>query len=363
MAAGAGLGKLADGEVAGGGWAAATALLGGAANAAVGVAAVAWEAICSCALAKFLVRIWFWFCMDWMICSIPEVGRSSRILSIRRGAATTSMVRQPSFWTSAASGRSRAPIKASTACLSAASSSRGCRRLASFSASPASSIISFEPLLSCFKEAHASSRTEPAPKRDSSVSLAASQVASSSRPARMLEPVAPISSWHQVILALSVLTSPSWNLCSSSANQSDSTCCLWSYFPMWLTMEFIVGVCFMTLIVSFSFFFFTFLFRAAFYFLLFLFRTAFYFLELLYFFSFTYVLFLVSTRTSNPPPLPPFVSEALFCLCRGTNIYNFWGCIRISRHVPRLFILFNFSSFSQWILYIAGARETQEDTL
>ena len=89
----------------------------------------------------------------------------------------------------------------------------------------------------------------------------------------------------------------------------------------------------------------------------------FYFLELLHFFSFTYVSFLVSTRTSNPPPLPPFFSEALFCLCRGTNIYNFWGCIRISRHVPLFFILFNFSSFSQWILYIAGARETQEDTL
>ena len=48
----AGLGKLA-----GGGWAAATALLGGAANAVVGVAAVVWEAICSCALAKSLVRI------------------------------------------------------------------------------------------------------------------------------------------------------------------------------------------------------------------------------------------------------------------------------------------------------------------
>ena len=181
--------------------------------------------------------------MDWMICSIPEVGRSSRILSIRRAAATTSsMVRQPSFWTSAASGRLRAPRKASTACLSAASSSRGCRRLASFSASPASSIISFEPLFSCFSEAQASSRTEPAPKRDNNVSLAASQVASSSRPARMLLPVAPISSWHQVIFALSVLTSPSWNLCSNSANQSDSTCCLWSYFPMWLTMEFIVGI-------------------------------------------------------------------------------------------------------------------------
>ena len=181
--------------------------------------------------------------MDWMICSIPEVGRSSRILSIRRAAATTSfMVRQPSFWTSAASGRSRAPRKASIACLSSTSSSRGCRRLASFSASPASSIISFEPFFSCFSEAHASSRTEPAPKRDNNVSLAASQVASSSRPARMLEPVAPISSWHQVILALSVLTSPSWNLCSNSANQSDSTCCLWSYFPMWLTMEFIVEI-------------------------------------------------------------------------------------------------------------------------
>ena len=112
-----------------------------------------------------------------------------------------------------------------------------------------------------------------------------------------------------------------------------------------------MSVCFMTLIASFSFS------------LELLFTFYFYFLELLYFVSFTYVLFLVSTRTSNPPPLPPFVIEALLCLCHGTNIYNFWGCIRISRHVPRLFILFNFSSFSQWILYIAGAREAQEDTL
>ena len=111
-------------------------------------------------------------------------------------------------------------------------------------------------------------------------SLAASQVASSSRPARMLLPVAPISSWHQVILALSVLTSPNWNLCSNSANQSESTCCLWSYFPMWLTMEFIVGILlydsdskfffsFLELLFTFYFFFFTFLFRTAFYSLLF----------------------------------------------------------------------------------------------
>ena len=33
----------------------------------------------------------------------------------------------------------------------------------------------------------------------------------------------------------------------------------------------------------------------------------------------------MSTRTSNPPPLPPYFSEALFCLCRGTNIYNSFG--------------------------------------
>ena len=153
-----------------------------------------------------------------MTCSILESGRSSRILSIRRAAVR----------------------KASIACLSAPSSSRGCRRLASFSASPANSTISFEPLLSCLSAAQASSRTEPMPRRDSNVSLAISQDASSSRLARMLDPVEPISSWHQVILALSVLTSPNWNLCSSSANQSDNTCCLWSYFTMWLMMEFIV---------------------------------------------------------------------------------------------------------------------------
>ena len=41
-----GLGKLVGAEAAGGGWEAATALLGGAANAAVGVAAGALEAIC-----------------------------------------------------------------------------------------------------------------------------------------------------------------------------------------------------------------------------------------------------------------------------------------------------------------------------
>ena len=155
-----------------------------------------------------------------------ESGCSLRILSIRRAAATTSsMVRHPSFWTFAAKERLIALTKASMAWRSAASSARGCRRLASFSASPASSTISLELRLSCLRAAQASSLTEPTPRRDSSVSLATSQDASSSRPARMLDPVAPIRSWHQVILALSVLTSPNWNLCSSFANQSDNTCC------------------------------------------------------------------------------------------------------------------------------------------
>ena len=151
------------------------------------------------------------------------------------------MVRPPNFCTSAANGRSRASRNASTACLSAASSSRGCKHLASFSASPANSIISFEPLFNCLSEAQASSLTEPAPKRDSSVSLAASQVAPSSKLARILLPVAPISSWHQVILALSASTCPNWNRCSS-ASQSDSSCCLWSYFHIKLTIEFILKI-------------------------------------------------------------------------------------------------------------------------
>ena len=42
-------------------------------------------------------------------------------------------------------------------------------------------------------------------------------------------------------MCLSFPTSPSWNRCSSSANQSDSTCCRWSYFGILLTIEFIVA--------------------------------------------------------------------------------------------------------------------------
>ena len=58
------------------------------------------------------------------------------------------------------------------------------------------------------------------------------------------------------------------------------------------------------------------------------------------------------------------VSEALFCLCRGTNIYNsFWGASEFQDTYHGFLYFFDFFYFSQWILYIAGARETQEDTL
>ena len=175
----------------------ATVAADGAASAVVGVAAVACDAIFSCALFRSFIRIRIWSCIDKMICSILESGCSPRILSIRRAATTTSsMVRHPSFWTSAARERLIAPKKASMTWLSAASSSRGRRRLTSFSASPASSTISLEPRLSCLRDAQASSLTEPTPRRDSNFSLATSQDASSSRPARMLDPVAPINNWH-----------------------------------------------------------------------------------------------------------------------------------------------------------------------
>ena len=58
------------------------------------------------------------------------------------------------------------------------------------------------------------------------------------------------------------------------------------------------------------------------------------------------------------------VSEALFFLCRGTNIYNsFWGVSEFQDTYHGFVYFLTFFYFSQWILYMAGARETQEDTL
>ena len=56
------------------------------------------------------------------------------------------------------------------------------------------------------------------------------------------------------------------------------------------------------------------------------------------------------------------VSEALFCLCRGTNIITLLGCDRISGHIPRLFISLYFSFLSLWILILL-VREKHRKTL
>ena len=56
--------------------------------------------------------------------------------------------------------------------------------------------------------------------------------------------------------------------------------------------------------------------------LLFTFSSQNYFL--LFTFSFTYVLFLVSTRTSNPPPLPPLLVR-LFSVCAVVPIFITFG--------------------------------------
>ena len=106
-------------------------------------------------------------------------------------------------------------------------------------------------------------------------------------------------------------------------------------------------------------------FRTAFYFILFFSELlfTFYFLELLYFFSFTYVLFLVSTRTRNPPYLPPFVSEAPFCLCRDTNIYNsFWGASEFQDTYHGFIYFLTFSIFLSGF-FILLVREKHRKTL
>ena len=118
---------------------------------------------------------------------------------------TSSIVLCPNFWTSAAKVRSRAPKKASTAWRSDASSSRGWSLLASFSALPVSSTMSLDPFFRFLSAAQASSLTDPMPRRVSRASFVSSQVASSSKLKRMLEPVAPMRSWHQVILLVSSL--------------------------------------------------------------------------------------------------------------------------------------------------------------
>ena len=85
----------------------------------------------------------------------------------------------------------------------------GVESLGEFFASPASSTMSLDPFLKFLSAAQASSLTDPTSRRVSRASFASSQVASLSKLERMPEPVAPMRSWHQVILWVSSPTSPS----------------------------------------------------------------------------------------------------------------------------------------------------------
>ena len=58
------------------------------------------------------------------------------------------------------------------------------------------------------------------------------------------------------------------------------------------------------------------------------------------------------TRTSNPLLVPPFVRQALFFLCRGTNIYNFWGAPEFQGTYHGFFIFGFAFLFSKWILLL-----------
>ena len=107
------------------------------------------------------------------------------------------------------------------------------------------------------------------------------------------------------------------------------------------------------------------LFRITVYFLLFLYDSdsKFYFLELLFTFLLTYVTFLVSARTSNPPPLPPLLVR-LFSVCAVVPILLlFWGVTKFqgTYHCSLYLYILSFLFFVD--SYFAGARETQEDTL
>ena len=71
----------------------------------------------------------------------------------------------------------------------------------------------------------------------------------------------------------------------------------------------------------------------------------------------------MSTRTSNPPHLPPFVSEALFFLCRGTNIYNsFWGASEFQDTYHGFLYFLTFSVFLSGF-FILLVREKRRKTL
>ena len=161
------------------------------AKALAGVAAALCSAICSLASLRSFLGIRICSCIVLTKRSILVSVCSSGIFSILlAAAATSSMVRCPNFWISAASVLSSAPKKVSTA----ASSSLGCSRLASFFCLASELHYVLGAFFRFLRADQASSRTEPMPRRVSDASLASSQEASMSRLERMLEPVAPMRS-------------------------------------------------------------------------------------------------------------------------------------------------------------------------
>ena len=88
-----------------------------------------------------------------------------------------------------------------------------------------------------------------------------------------------------------------------------------------------------------------------FYFNIFPFRTAFYFLlfSITIFLFFFFYLCLIPCVHSNQQStaFATIVSEALFCLCRGTNIYNsFWGVTKFQDTYHGFLYFLTFLSFS-----------------
>ena len=94
----------------------------------------------------------------------------------------------------------------------------------------------------------------------------------------------------------------------------------------------------------------------------FFFMSKFYFLELLFTFSLTYVFFIVSTRTSNPSPLPPLL-VSLFSVCAVVPILLlFWGVTEFQETYHGSLYFISFLFFSLWILILL-VREKHRKTL
>ena len=85
------------------------------------------------------------------------------------------------------------------------------------------------------------------------------------------------------------------------------------------------------------------------------------FFRITFYFSFNLCLSPSVYSNQQSTAFATIVSEALFCLCRGTNNITLLGVCPNFR--SRTTVLLYLSFLSLWILIFAGARKTQEDTL